>query len=422
MLTFKRYFPEIGFILIWAILLVLPHFQESPSIILLCSSLIVFAALNFIISRAFVTSKYQINRAVYIVIVLSIILTLLLTTLEINTPYLLFSRLGSFSMFLDGKLIAFGDLIHLTSALKCGRFVEVGSVYCDPWNRSFNQNPDAVYIIKFLPVHSHFILGLASILLISSTLFLLLRRYAPSSPLVWLMCLTPPMVLAIDRGNETITIGLIALSIYIWFRNSTSYLFLLPLFLAGIFKVWPLFFLAVMIILIARKNYVKFLPPFFLLAAYVGHRFSDFRKISAFTQQGSELGGSFGWMFFRDLNLYSLFALFASAILGLWIVNKTTILSMSTSIQFRSNPWIFSLMATYIFIFFSGSHFTYRLIILIPLAILINGIEGSRPLQVLIFTLLLTSRLSVVIVTTSALCLVFFALILSALRTRNAQN
>jgi hypothetical protein len=230
-------------------------------------------------------------------------------------------------MFLDGKLIAFGDLIHLTSALKCGRFVEVGSVYCDPWNRSYNQNPDAVYIIKYLPVHSHFVLGLASILLISSTLFLLLRRHAPSSPLVWLMCLTPPMALAIDRGNETITIGLIALAIYIWSRNSTSYLFLLPLFLAGILKVWPLFLLALMMILNARKIYVKFLPPLILLAVYVGYRLSDFRQISSFTQQGSELGGSFGWMLFRDLDLYSLFALFASAILGLWIVNKTTLLS-----------------------------------------------------------------------------------------------
>jgi len=419
MIVFKRYFLEICLFPIWAILLILPHFQKSPTMLLLCSGLFLFAALNFLFSKSFLLSTYLINRGIYIFVVFLIIISVFLTTTGLNAPYLLFTRLGSYSMFLNGKLIPFGDLIHLTSALQCGRSVEVGSILCDPWDRAFNQNSDVIYILEFLSVENFFILGVASILLISITLFLLLRRLAPSSPLVWLMCLTPPMALAIDRGNETITIGLIALSIYIWSRNPSHHFFLVPLFLAGVFKVWPLFLFGSIIILNNRKNYVKILPPFFLLAAYVGYRASDFQQISSFTQKGSKLGGSFGWELLIDHDAYSLLALLASAICALWFFSKTSLLTLSVSSQIRNNPWIPGIMLTYILIFFSGSHFTYRLIILIPLAILLNGIEGSRPLQVFIFTLLLTSRLSIVVVTTSALCLIFLVLILNTLRQRH---
>lgn len=410
---------EILLILLWGIVLILPHFQKSPSILLLSSTLSIFGFFNFIASRSLFKSSFRVNYRIYFIIASIVLTVTLLTALGINFPYLLFSRLGSYSMFLNGKLVVFGDLIHLTSALRCGGTVQVGLIACDPWNRAFNQNPDVIFILRFLPFHSHFVLGIFSLLFFFVTMFILLRTYAPSSPMVWLMCLTPPVVLAIDRGNEILTIGLISLSIYIWLRDNSSYLFCIPLFLAGVFKLWPFVLLVLMTLFHYRKSYYKILPPICILGMYLICRFSDFRQISNFTQTGSKLGGSFGWMLLKNLDYYSLIAIVIGFLWALLLIRRTSILNLSESLQFKDNPWIPSLMLTYVFVFFSGSHFTYRLIILIPLAIMINEFDGSRPLQVFIFTLLLTSRLSVVIISASVVCLVFSAVVFNALRNRN---
>lgn len=415
----KRFRSEILFILLWTILLVIPHFQRSPSIPWLCFTLMLFAVFNYLTTRLFLFSSYRLNYRLFIVFASLIFTSLLLTAFGVNFPYLLFSRLGSYTMFLNGKLVVFGDLIHLTSALGCGGTVQVGLIACDPWNRAFNQNPDVILILRFLPLHSHFVLGIFSLLFFFVTLFILLRKYAPSSPIVWLMCLTPPVALAIDRGNEILTIGLISLSIYIWLRNNSSYLFYIPLFLAGVFKLWPFVLLVLMTIFNYRKGYFRILPPIGIVGVYLIFRFSDFRQISYFTQTGSKLGGSFGLMMLKSLDFYSLIAIVLGFLWALLLIRRTSILNLSESPHFKDNPWVPSLMLTYIFVFFSGSHFTYRLIILIPLAILVNEFDGSRPLQVFIFTLLLTSRLSVVIISTSVLCFVFSAMVFSAFRNRN---
>lgn len=419
MKVLKRFSSEILFFLLWTILLVVPHFQKSPSISWLCITLMLFAVLNYVTSRSLLASSFRINYRIFIAFASLILTSLLLTTFGVNFPYLLFSRLGSYSMFLNGKLVVFGDLIHLTSALECGGNVQVGLIACDPWNRAFNQNPDVIFILRFLPFHSHFVLGIISLLFFFVTMFILLRKYAPSSPIVWLMCLTPPVVLAMDRGNEILTIGLISLSIYIWLRNNSSYLFCIPLFFAGVFKLWPFVLLVLMTIFHYRKSYFKILPPVGIVGVYLICRFSDFRQISDFTQTGSKLGGSFGWMLLKSFDFYSLIEIAISFLLALLLIRRTSILNLSESPRFKDNPWIPSLMLTYISVFFSGSHFTYRLIILIPLAILINELEGSRPLQVFIFTLFLTSRLSVVTISTSVVCLVFSAVVINALRKRN---
>jgi len=414
----KRYSNEILLFILWAILLVVPHFQKSPSIPWLCITFLLFAVLNFIASRSLLLSSYRINYKIFTVFASLILTSLLLTAYGVNLPYLLFSRLGSYSMFLHGRLVVFGDLIHLTSALGCGGTVQVGVIACDPWNRAFNQNSDVIFILRFLPFHSHFVLGIFSLLFFFVTLFLLLRKYAPCSPLIWLMSLTPPMVLAIDRGNEILTIGLISLSIIIWHRNNSSYLFCIPLFLAGVFKLWPFVLLVLVTIFNYRKSYFKSLLPIGIVGVYLISRVSDFRQISHFTQTGSKLGGSFGWMLLKNLDSFSIFAIIMSFICALILIRKTSILNLSQLLKLQDNPWILSLMMAYIFIFFSGTHFTYRLIVLFPLVILINGFDGSRPLQVFIFSLFLTSRLTVVVLSTSVLCLIFSALILNGLRTR----
>ena len=419
MKAFTQLSNEILLILLWGILLILPHFQMFPSIPWLSLTLFLFGFLNLIVSRSFIKSSFKVNYRIYFVSAALVLTLTLLTAVGINFPYLLFSRLGSYSMFLNGKLVIFGDLIHLTSALSCDQKIEVGSIACDPWNRAFNQNPDVISIMKFLPFRSHFVLGIFSLFFFFVTLFVLLRRYSPSTPLAWLMCLTPPTALAIDRGNEIITISLISLSICFWLRNNSGYLFYIPLFLAGVFKVWPFVLLALIVLFNIRKCLFKNLILIGVVGAYLISRVSDFHQISHFTQTGSQLGGSFGWMLFKNLDYFSLFAIFLSLIYAYLLIRTTSILNLFESPLLRNNPWVPSLMITYIFIFFSGSHFTYRLIILIPLAIIINGYEGSRPLQVFIFTLFLTSRLSVVVISTSVLCLVFFLLIVKILRTRS---
>ena len=81
-----------------------------------------------------------------------------------------------------------------------------------------------------------------------------------------------------------------------------------------------------------------------------------------------------------------------------------------------------SLMACYIVLFFSGSHFTYRLIVLIPLVVLLSRSDSSNFLISFIFVTLFMSRFSIVLFSTLTLALIFGSIILSYFRVEWART
>ena len=397
--------------IVWASLLITPHFQSDASLRLLLYGLVLSAIGFFAALKAFPKAiSIQLSR-IYFVVVVGISMLIILAHVGISLPYLLFSRLGSYSMFDDGKLVLFGDMTHLTSAASCKLPIEIGATLCDPWDRSFNQNPDVAKFLDLVGATNHILLGLLAFLFLVVSMYLLLQKYSPTNPLVWLMSLTPPMILAIDRGTETLTIALICISIYlskVFPRNSVFYL---PLIIAGIFKIWPFAVFFLMMAMSKPRKLHMFLLLSLPVGAYILIRTSEFKKISIFTQEGSLLGGSFGWRLLDFPGAYSVGVLIMSLLVTGLILKYLPLNLLSQNNYRRDKSWIVSLSITYIFLNFSGSHFIYRLIILIPIAILLQVKDESRPLQVLIFISLLTSRMSIVLVITLAIALILLILI-----------
>jgi hypothetical protein len=164
---------------------------------------------------------------------------IILALKDYTHPYKLFSRLGSYTMFQGKELQLFGDLIHLTSAADCEITPKIGVVLCDPWERVFNQNVDLVSFLKFMHLYDVNVLALGSLAFTFWIIYKLYSIFDVQSIFLWLLLASPPFVLAIDRGNEIITVALISLAIILFKQKSSLILTSIPLFFAGIFKFWP---------------------------------------------------------------------------------------------------------------------------------------------------------------------------------------
>jgi hypothetical protein len=402
----------ISLLAIWLSLIFIPHFQQPGSLIFLFLGLFIMLSAYAATFHAFDFKVRQISWPAYSFLVVAIFAVIFLTLLGMNFPYLGFSRLGSYTMFLDSEVTLFGDLKHLTSAANCKGEIRVGQILCDPWNRPLNQNPDVIRFFRFASITNGLLLGLFSLCAWAITLYFLLRKFASKSLIVWSMCLTPPMVLAIDRGNEIITLSLICFSILLFYRFQSQNIFLIPLLFASVFKLWPFILLIWLILFLSRvKKHQKifFLSLVFL---YLALHLSDFRLLSKYTQQGSISGGSFGLSLIFHNGFYSVTLIIFIVVLSLLLLLGTPRDLLSFTYPNQEESWILGLMITYISLFLTGPHFNYRLIILVPLSVILVKIDGSKPLLVFIFVSLLTSRLSIVVVTTATLSILFMVLIL----------
>ena len=353
---------------------------------------------------------YYLSSSTFLVIII------LLALNNVPNLYLLFSRLGSYTMILDGKPVLFGDLVHLTSATTCEYPPLVGTVVCDPWERAFNQNPQVIKVLKFFSIHNSDFFGFFLLLFCLIAMLLVLRLIAQERVFAWILMLSPPVVLAIDRGNEILTLGLICCAIYMLGRGMYPLLAIAPIMLAGIFKFWP--FLIVIFLAFFCQEFSK--KQRFILAFcslfYLAWNANTLYLISKFTQVGDSSGGSFGFALLNFGSIYS-YVILGAAIVAAYLIQKKSIFeSVVSGRDDVFQGFTLSLMACYIVLFFSGSHFTYRLIILIPLVVLLSRSDSSNVLISFIFVTLFMSRFSIVLFSTLTLALVFGAVIMNYLR------
>ena len=87
------------------------------------------------------------------------LLALLLTIKNITKPYLYWSQLGFGTMFKNNNAFYFGDLAHVLSAVNCDSQVAIGNNVCDPFDRSFNQNPHIVHLFRTFQLENLFVVG-----------------------------------------------------------------------------------------------------------------------------------------------------------------------------------------------------------------------------------------------------------------------
>lgn len=323
-------------------------------------------------------------------------------------------------MKLNGEVYFFGDLAQLTAAASCTKPVIVGTDVCDPWGRLYNQNSEVGEFFRFLHFTNVQFLGFLSILLLAIFLLFTVKFLKIESLGIYIMLLTPVMVLAVDRGNELISILFILVGIFC-LRDGRQFMQLLgaaALGFAAFFKLWPIFLVFFLLVLqwsrirIAAKVLLGLPVIYWLL------KIPEVEAILKATQVGSSVGTSFGLRLFSSPNFsVTYFSVLVSIALGLTYLliklGNQNLQKFTMSVSgMRAVAWIIPLMLTYTAIWATGDNFIYRMLILLPIILLLSEpkifeLDWSKFVVAAILTTAITSRLPVTLAVSSAIALYF---------------
>jgi hypothetical protein len=351
------------------------------------------------------------------------------TGLKHDFIYGIWSHFGAGTMKLNGHNFIFGDLVHLTSAASCSQPVITGTNVCDPWGRLFNQNSDVGKLFRFLDFTNIELVGLFALLAFLISLFWATRHLKIESLSPYIMLLTPVVVLAIDRGNELISITLIMVGLYYLRsdRHVSQIIGAVALVFAVFFKLWPIFL--VLSLLIFQWSRLKIVTRILISLPFLywALKIQEIREIMRVTQSGSPFGTSFGLKLFSSpqLNLVQIFIL-VIACLGVTLVlirlGKQDLRDFTRSVPgIKAMLWVSPLMLTYSAIWASGDSYIYRMVVLVPLVLILSakGIFEFRWPKIALTAILVTSissRLPVTLAVSSALALYFIYVVFMAWR------
>jgi hypothetical protein len=413
------------FLVSWIVVLKYQPFTEHAYVTLTYNAflaIISFYCINFALH-----SELRANKLFRYVIAAASSASLIIAfgSLFIGKPavYEKWASLGSGTMTLDGKVAIFGDLAHLTSAAKCDYPIIVGTYVCDPWLRFFNQNPIVAEFLKAINLTNVQVLGILSLTLLCIILFAVINKLEVKSIAPYIMFMTPVSVLAIDRGNEVITIIFILIGFFALQTKSAirQTMGALSLLFACIFKLWPIVLVFFTLIFFWKR--VKLIPKCILILSllYWIPQIDLAVKMLNATNSGSPFGRSFGLQLIWDLTWPITSFNYGVAIIFLSFSLLLTYLRLSKS---SLNQFILStsgvatlyslipVMLTFSLIWAFGDSYIYRMIILIPVVLLLGQVrftEFTFP-NFLLSAILVTCIVSLtplVLVTTSALALYF---------------
>lgn len=354
------------------------------------------------------------------------LVSILLTQLNQFKPYSLWSKLGFGSMYLNGDLFIFGDLAHLTSWANCKIPIEIGSAQCDPFLRPSNQNPHILSFFRLIDLSNLIVVGFILVLVFYFLVYSFFKSHKTFNFQLLILCLSPTVVLALERNNEVLTVILISYGLLFIDQNKKQTYGALFLVLATIFKFWPI--VIVCLVIYFKWKSLSLISKLILFSSifYWIVFLENLLDMRNFTQIGSYLGGSFGFLlFFADTTSQiwmGLFLLFAFGFFIFFVKNnshfKTT---FTTEI---SNTMI--IFICYVFVWLSGVHWSYRLLLLVPAFYFLENSQLPKTFikkyTNLILVTLLTVQLSVTIFMTSILSLFFIAFIAVNLKFRIRNN
>jgi len=320
----------------------------------------------------------------------------------------------------NGKVFLFGDLVHLTSAASCSEPIIIGKNVCDPWGRLFNQNPQLGELFRFLHITNIHLVGFLFVSLFILSIVLAVLFLKVDAIGIYILVCTPVVVLAVDRGNELLTITFIMAGLHaIQIRKLAPQSFgALALGAAVFFKLWPIFL--VLFLLLFQARLIKAIPKIILgiSVLYWLTRTYEIREIMKATQSGSPYGVSFGLKLFTEsqLTLTQILFLAVFTFFTLYFLIKAGNKSLHKFVESKNGeillPWVAPIMLTYSAIWATGDSYIYRMVIFIPLVLILSQreiaeFEWSKFLIAAILVTAITSRLAVTTSISSALALYF---------------
>lgn len=318
--------------------------------------------------------------------------------------YKLVTFLGGGTVTRENTIIYFSDLQHLTSAARCGGIFRVGNLLCDPLGRSYNQFPYIVKFLKQIHLTEFRIIGCTLIFFTTWLLIKLAESQKLSRIHFAIIFFNPILFLAFERNNELLSLIFILLAVIFYQQKNkqSHYLAILFLIFASIIKLWPFIFLTFLSLHKSMKSHPILKFYVFLTGLFFLGNLLTIKEMLKYTNYGNSGGYSFG-LSLLPLNSYpKLFGTFTFSITVVLILSSYLTLSSKSILCKHSDERIkglvSSLLLTYSVIFVFSTSWSYRLIVLLPLLILIasrcsNGCKTSN-LTNIFFCLSVTSFLS----------------------------
>lgn len=410
------------FLCSWSLLFILPHFQTQFGFVMIFSQTFISIVLFCTIYRVL---KYSDNLEkiikpnVFFLFPLFYLFSIVLNSFGKDELYNFINRFGAGSMSIGGKIYLFSDLTHLTNASSCAISVQNGKNICDPFDRPFNANPHIVDFLKTIHFSDRMKFGVMSTLLFFTLVLIIANKNQIRSLTLFIILLSPPIVLAIDRGNEIITILLLLPGLLLIVKHKSSQTFgAFLLALSCFYKLWPIAILIPILFLFSNKLNIfsKFTLTFPIVYWIYFH--DNATRMLEVTQKGSPLGLSFGLAHYINSTIELKFV-----VLFCILVLLFSSYFFTKSILFNQNLYVYSanlvilnaLLLTYISIWILGTSFIYRLIIFIPIIVFLNKVIKEKiprdMLESVILLTMLTSKLSITTVFTSCLAIIFSAIL-----------
>lgn len=407
----------------WAATFIIPHFQPGLNLYSAALSVIIAFLLYYgvdVYQRQFSHLSFRFSSVLTIISLSLFPVLYLLLRLGLPFPYSVWTRFGAGSMIFNSQLFPFGDLVHLTAAVPCPENPKVGQQICDLWDRPLNQNPFVIDFFRFFNLSNVEIVGMVSYLLFSATVIGFVWTRQINGVNIPIFLITPPCVLAFDRGNEIITVLLILLSIPLLtsgkFRNQVLGSLLITG--AGLFKLWPIFVIGFLLVYCWRSYG---LLVRMILASSIGFWVAHMemvQRIHDATQSGSSFGVSFGLnVMINSENSRNqvIFLIFVTAIFFILYYRepkKQVQQFLSIPQVYPNHRFLMAFLSTYFLVWMVGDNFAYRLLLFTPAILLLS--KNNPPVSLfnnqlarIILTTMLCSRLPIFSAVAAAAALYF---------------
>jgi hypothetical protein len=423
----------IVFLISWIVILSYQPISENRYVTLTYNAFL--AVVSFYCINFALNSELRANKLLRHVIAAASSAGLIIAfgSLFIGKPaiYEKWASLGSGTMYLEGKVAIFGDLTHLTSAAKCGYPIIVGTYVCDPWLRFFNQNPIVPEFLRAINLTNVIVIGITSLTLLYIILFAVINKLEVKSIAPYIMLMTPVSILAIDRGNEVITLTLILVGHFLLHTKSTirQTMGALSLFFACVFKLWPVVLVFFTLIFFWKR--INLVSKFILILSFfywIPQINLALSMLNA-TNMGSPFGRSFGLQLIWHGETIVIVVLSLSLLLTYVRLSKSSLNQfILSSSGVATLYFLIPVMLTFSLIWAVGDSYIYRMIILIPVVLLLGQFkftEFTFPNFLLsaILVTCITSLTPLVLVTTSALALYFVYLtVATVIAKRNMKS
>lgn len=428
-------FNFVIFLFSWLFILKYPHFTSIYVNLIVTSllGLLILYTLNVTL-KSELKDNLLIKSGIIFLVLGGFIIGLI--GLIINQPkfYEKWAGLGGGTMHKDGVLQIFADLAHLTSAAKCSLPIKVGENICDEFGRPFNQNPQIATLFRVFKITHVVPLGIFTTFFLFFLVYILIKKFKIVGIGVYLFFATPVLLLAIDRGNEVVTILFILIGIFALNSNFLRFQTIGSIFLvlASLYKLWPTILIAFILILNFKR--IKCLPKtlFFTSFIYWGLRTELLFLMLKSTDVGSPFGYSFGLKLVWSNQLpyhYTILVLIMIVLLFFTFIKfgkssfETFVISES---DMKILNFITPFLLTYFCIWIIGDSYIYRLLILLPIILELSKpsifeFEFPKYILSILLCLCIVSLTPFGIVITSSLALYFVYIMLRIMHLKRIK-